>query len=41
MMFRRWPSEFMNCWKTHLVASSSLAPGQFTVPMFSPARLKQ
>ena len=31
----------MNASKTQLVASSSLAPGHLTVPMFSPATLKQ
>ena len=41
MMFFRWLSEPMNSLKTQLVASSSVAPGHETVPMFSPALLKQ
>jgi hypothetical protein len=41
MMFARWPDEFMNWSKIQLVASASEAPAQVTVPMFSPATLKQ
>ena len=41
MMLARWDEEFMNESKTYAVTSDSLAPGQVTVPMFSPASLKQ
>ncbi len=40
-MFFRCPVDFMNSSKIQLVASSSVAPGHETVPMFSPATLKQ
>ena len=41
MMLARCPDDSMNALNTQLVASSTLAPGQVTVPMFSPASLKQ
>ena len=40
-MLSRWPWEFMNASNTQAVASASLAPAHVTVPMFSPATLKQ